>query len=90
MLRVNSPTVGDELSTVIFTDAKAIFTVVKSEQRREVYSIRGIEVYSCLSPDWSVGNKRVEVISRLPGSYSFGQFKIYIISEEIEPGWPSL
>ena len=75
MLRVNSPSVGDKLRTVIFTDAKAIFTAVKSEQRREVYSIRGIEVYSCLSPDWSVGNKRVEVISRLPGSHSFEALK---------------
>ena len=73
MLRVDSPTVGDELKTVIFTDAKAIFTVVKSEQRREVYSIRGIEVYSCLSPDWSVGIKEwkssvdylVRIVSRL-------------------------
>ena len=40
MLRVNSPTVGDELRTVIFTDVKAIFTAVTGEQRREVYSIR--------------------------------------------------
>ena len=40
MLRVNSPTVGDELRTVIFTDVKAIFTAVKGEQRREVYTIR--------------------------------------------------
>jgi len=45
VLRVNSPKVGDELRTVIFTDAKAIFTAVKSEQRREVYSMSGIEVF---------------------------------------------
>ena len=36
MLRVNSPTIGDELRTVIFTEAKVIFTAVKSKQRREV------------------------------------------------------
>ena len=57
MLRVNSPTVGDELRTVIFTDAKAIFTAVKGEQRRKVYSKRGNAVCSCLRPDWSVGIK---------------------------------
>ena len=57
MLRVNSPTIEDELRTVIFKDAKAIFTAVTSEQGREVYSIRGIEVCSCLRPDWSVSIK---------------------------------
>ena len=73
MLRVNFPTIGDELRTVIFTDAKAIFAVVKGEQRRKVYSIRGIEVCSCLRADWSVGIKEwkssidylVHIVSRL-------------------------
>ena len=89
MLRVNSPTVGEELRAVIFTDVKAIFTAVTGEQRREVYSIRvsKFELSETRLECWYI---RVEVISRLPGSYSFGQFKIYTIAEEIEPGWPSL
>ena len=41
MLRVNSPTIGDELRTVIFTDVKAIFTAVKGDGKKRSVQYEG-------------------------------------------------